>query len=69
MGLAIHLYSTMGIPVSTSHTVVGAVIGVGLVRGIQAVGRRKIAEIGIGWVATPTVAALLCFLLSSVLVR
>jgi PiT family inorganic phosphate transporter len=69
MGLAIHLYSTIGIPVSTSHTVVGAVIGVGLVRGIQMVGRRKIAEIGMGWVATPVAAVLLCFFLSSVLVR
>ncbi len=69
MGLAIHLYSAIGIPVSTSHTVVGAVIGVGLVRGMQAMGRRKIAEIGIGWLATPTAAALLCFLLCSVFIR
>jgi PiT family inorganic phosphate transporter len=68
-GLAIHLYSMLGIPVSTSHTVVGAVIGIGLVRGIQAVGRRKIVEIGIGWVVTPTAAALLCFILTSLLVR
>ncbi|MCK4548122.1 MAG: anion permease [Candidatus Eisenbacteria sp.] len=68
-GLVIHFYSMIGIPVSTSHTVVGAVIGVGLVRGIQAMGRRKIAEIGIGWIVTPTAAGFLCFLLSSIFVR
>jgi PiT family inorganic phosphate transporter len=68
-GFAVHLYALLGIPVSTSHAIVGAVVGIGLVRGIRAVGRRKIAESGIGWIATPTVAGLLCLVLTKVFVR
>jgi len=54
----VHLFSMLGIPVSTSQAVVGAVIGVGLTKGTQAVGTRKIRTIFIGWIVTPTCAAI-----------
>jgi len=59
--LAVHYFSTVGIPVSTSQSIVGAVIGVGLIHGIRTVRRKRILGIVIGWVATPTAAALLSF--------
>ncbi|MBS3788412.1 inorganic phosphate transporter [Candidatus Bipolaricaulota bacterium] len=61
--VAVHFFSIIGIPVSTSQDIVGAIIGVGLVKGVSTVSLRKIIEIVIGWVATPTAAALLAFLL------
>jgi len=64
--LAIHYFSLLGIPVSTSQAVVGAVIGVGLVHGLRTVKRGKIAGIAVGWVATPTVAGVFSFLLYKV---
>ena len=54
----VHLFSMAGIPVSTSQAVVGGVIGVGLTKGMRAVSMQKISRIFIGWVATPTAAAL-----------
>ncbi len=59
--LAIHFFSILGIPVSTSQSIVGAVIGVGILHGIRAVRMRKIGEIVVGWVATPTAAGLFSF--------
>ncbi len=53
----VHLFSMMGIPVSTSQAVVGAVIGVGLTKGARAVSGRKVATIFVGWVVTPLCAA------------
>ena len=53
----VHLFSMAGIPVSTSQAVVGGVIGVGLTKGMRAVSTKKISTIFIGWVATPTCAA------------
>lgn len=53
----IHLFSMLGIPVSTSQAIVGAVIGVGLVKGVSAVSRRTVVQIIVGWVATPICAA------------
>ena len=53
----VHLFSMLGIPVSTSQAVVGAVIGVGLTKGARAVSGRKVATIVAGWVITPLCAA------------
>ena len=58
-----HLFSILGIPVSTSSAIVGAVVGVGLVRGLKAISKRTILTILIGWVLTPTLAAGTSFLL------
>jgi PiT family inorganic phosphate transporter len=41
--------SKMGLPISTTHTIVGAIIGVGLARGITAVDRKTISSIFISW--------------------
>lgn len=59
--LGVHFFSILGIPVSTSQSVVGAVVGVGLVHGVRAVERKRVLEILVGWVATPTVAGLFAF--------
>ena len=59
----VHLFSMMGIPVSTSQAVVGAVIGVGLTHGAKAVSGKKIVEIVTGWVLAPSCAALFSYLL------
>jgi PiT family inorganic phosphate transporter len=50
--------SKLGMPVSTTHAVVGAVIGVGLARGLEAVDLRIIKQIVITWVVTVPIAAL-----------
>lgn len=44
--------SGTGIPVSTTHTLVGAVLGVGLARGIDAIDLRVVARIMVSWVVT-----------------
>jgi len=54
----VYLFSMLGVPVSTSQSIVGAVIGVGLVKGAKSVSKSKLIEIGIGWVASPTCAAI-----------
>jgi PiT family inorganic phosphate transporter len=59
--LAVHFFSILGIPVSTSQSIVGAVIGVGIVHGIHTVRKRRIAGIVVSWVATPTAAGLFSF--------
>ncbi len=62
-----HLFSLFGIPVSTSSAIVGAVVGVGLVKGARAISKKTIATILVGWVLTPTMAGSFSFLLYKVL--
>ena len=56
------LASRTGLPVSTTHIAVGAVIGVGLARGIGAIDLRVIGGIVVSWVVTLPVGAILAAL-------
>jgi PiT family inorganic phosphate transporter len=50
--------SKLGMPISTTHTVVGAIIGVGLARGLEAVDLRIIKKIVASWLITVPIAAI-----------
>lgn len=54
--ITVHIYTFVGVPVSTSQAVVGAVLGVGVIKGIKTVSRRTLAHIVVGWFLTPLVA-------------
>jgi len=49
--------SSFGMPVSTTHTIVGSVIGVGLARGFDAVNFGMVKSIVYSWLATVPAAA------------
>ncbi|WP_041524222.1 inorganic phosphate transporter [Gilvimarinus agarilyticus] len=46
------LASGTGLPISTTHTLVGAVLGVGMARGIGALNLRVVGSIFMSWVVT-----------------
>ncbi|GAB1260704.1 inorganic phosphate transporter [Aurantivibrio plasticivorans] len=56
------LASGTGLPVSTTHTLVGAILGVGLARGIGALNLRVIGTIFLSWIITLPVGAALSIL-------
>lgn len=58
----VHLYTIFGIPVSTSHSIVGAIFGVGLVRGARVVNLRIMREIIVCWLLTPFISGVVTFL-------
>jgi inorganic phosphate transporter, PiT family len=51
--------SGTGIPISTTHTLVGAVLGVGLARGIEAIDLSVVGRIFVSWVVTIPAGAFL----------
>lgn len=51
--------SGTGIPISTTHTLVGAVLGVGLARGIEAIDLRVVGRVFLSWVVTIPAGAIL----------
>jgi len=64
----VHIYTVFGIPVSTSHSIVGAIFGVGLVRGVRVINLRIIREIVFCWLATPFISGILsCIVLKGIL--
>jgi PiT family inorganic phosphate transporter len=56
--ITVHFYAFLGVPVSTSQAVVGAILGVGIVKGINTIRRRTLTNILFGWFLTPVVGCL-----------
>ena len=59
--LTIHVYAILGVPVSTSQAIVGAVLGIGLYKGVKTINRRVVTNVFAGWVCTPLIAGLVSF--------
>lgn len=60
--------SNLGCPISTTHTLIGAILGVGLARGIEALNLSVIKRILLSWLVTFPIGALfacLCYPLIS----
>jgi len=56
------LASGTGLPISTTHTLVGAVLGVGFARGISALNLRMIGSIFMSWIITLPAGAILAII-------
>ena len=54
--ITVHIFTFIGVPVSTSQAVIGAVLGVGIIKGISTVSGRTLVNILIAWLLTPAVA-------------
>lgn len=55
--------SKLGLPISTTHCIVGAVLGVGLARGISALNLRTLRDIVLSWVITIPSSAIVCIII------
>lgn len=60
--VTILLASKLGLPISTTHVVVGTVLGVGFARGIGAINLLTIRDIVVSWVVTVPAGAVLSIL-------
>ncbi len=56
--ITVHIYAVVGVPVSTSQAVIGAVLGVGIVKGINTIQRRTLVHVFLAWFITPMVASI-----------
>lgn len=59
--LIILLASRFGFPISTTHTIVGAVFGVGFARGLSTLNLKIVRDILLSWFVTIPIAAVLSF--------
>ncbi len=57
------VFSRMKLPVSTTHTIVGAIIGIGLARGLGAIDRKVTRDIFNSWFVTVPAAGVMTVIL------
>ncbi|HDD44465.1 MAG TPA: inorganic phosphate transporter, partial [Candidatus Desulfofervidus auxilii] len=63
------LASKLGLPVSTTHAAVGAVIGIGLAKGFEAVDIKIIFKIILYWLITLPIVAITGMLVFKILLN
>ena len=59
MAITVHAFAIVGVPVSTSQGIVGAIIGIGIMRQTNAIQFNVLRKIACGWVMTPLLALIL----------
>ncbi len=66
----LQIASYFGWPVSTTHAIVGAILGFGaLVGGIDAIQWGEVGSIALSWIISPVISAIISYLIFSILQR
>lgn len=64
VGVTIHIYTLIGVPVSSSQAVVGSVLGIGMIKGSSTVSFQTLKNIIFAWFLTPIIASTIAVLIT-----
>ena len=59
MALTAHVFAVIGVPVSTSQGIIGAILGIGVIRGAHVIRFPALRRIAFGWLLTPVISLIL----------
>jgi len=69
-GLFLHSATFFGLPVSTTHSIVGAIVGFGIISmGLDSISWNKILQIVISWITSPLLGGIVAYLLFHLISR
>lgn len=57
--IILDIYARIGVPTSSSQAVIGAVLGIGIIKGMQTIKLKTLGMIFTGWIVTPLIAILI----------
>jgi len=63
LAISSHLFTQIGVPVSSTQAVVGSVLGIGLLKDSSRINKKTVLTIALGWLATPLAGLLVCLIL------
>ena len=61
--ITVHFYAKVGVPVSTSQAIIGAVLGIGLLKGMRTINLKTLLRIILGWIATPLISGIISYII------
>ena len=64
VGITIHIYTIIGVPVSSSQAVVGSVLGIGIIKGASTVSIHTLKNILLAWFFTPVIACIIAIIIT-----
>jgi PiT family inorganic phosphate transporter len=63
MAVVVHGFAIIGVPVSTSQAIIGSVLGIGILKGVQTIKIRTFLMILSGWIGTPSITMVFAYLI------
>ena len=66
--MTVIIASQIGLPVSTTHILVGAILGVGMARGLAAIDLNVVRSIFLSWIVTVPLGAMIAIVFFYILV-
>lgn len=61
--VTIHIYAEIGVPVSSTQAIIGALFGIGFIKGAHVINYSSLFKVFSGWFFTPVIACALSMLL------
>lgn len=66
-GISVLIFTTLGMPVSTTYCIIGGIIGVGMLKGVGTIRFHLLRKIMLSWVVTPLLTFGICCLVAKVI--
>lgn len=66
-GLSVWIFTSLGMPVSTTYCIIGGISGVGALKGLRTVKLNLLKRIVINWLLVPILAAVVCFSVAKII--
>ena len=61
--VTVHIYAEIGVPVSSTQAIIGALFGIGFIKGVHVINYGSLVKIFSGWFFTPVIACALAMFL------
>ena len=61
--LTLNVFAIVGVPVSASQAIVGAVLGIGLLKGVKTINYQNLTNIFLAWILTPSLSGIMVWLM------
>ena len=65
-GSCVLLFTSLGMPISTTYCIIGGISGVGMVKGMKTVRIALIKKMMLNWVLAPSMAFFICFIVMKI---
>lgn len=66
-GICVLIFTTIGMPVSTTYCIIGGVLGVGMLKGVKTIRFSLLRKIVVSWIMTPLSTFAICYAIAKAL--
>ncbi len=63
-GVSVYIFTLLGMPVSTTYCIIGGIMGVGILKGVETVRTDLLKRILASWILTPLTTFSICYLIA-----